>query len=147
MRAAFFADHKLALALACDGQERARMTSKRHTAEEIGAKLHQAEEMTRQGKLQGEIARALGISVMTYHRWRKAHHSLRGSPMVTPSTTGHSNSTHEDSLTRLGDLELENSRLRRLVTDLLLEKMKLEEDLSVRGHSKLPKQARWPAVR
>jgi hypothetical protein len=33
---------------------------KRHTAEEIGVKLHQAEEMAREGKFQGEIARALG---------------------------------------------------------------------------------------
>ena len=48
------------------------MSKKRHTAQEIGVKLHQAEEMAREGKFQGEIARALGISVMTYHRWRKA---------------------------------------------------------------------------
>jgi hypothetical protein len=47
----------------------------------------------------------------------------------------------EDKLARLGDLELENSRLRRLVTNLLLEKMKLEEELSVRRDRNLTKQS------
>jgi putative transposase len=110
---------------------------KRHTAEEIGVKLHQAEEMAREGKFQGEIARALGISVMTYHRWRKARQSL---PAV--STRRSVNVAEEDSLARLGELELENSRLRRVVTDLLLEKVKLEEELSVRSDRNLTKQTR-----
>jgi putative transposase len=91
------------------------MNKKRHTAHEIGVKLHQAEEMAREGKLQSEIARALGISVMTYHRWRKLRQSRPAMPEVT-----------------LADLELENSRLRRLLPDLMLEKVKLEAELSAR---------------
>ena len=106
------------------------MRKKRHTAEEISVKLDQAEEMARAGKFQDDIAHALGVSVMTYHRWRKAQQSL---PAV---------STQEDNLARLGDLELENSRLRRLVTDLLLEKVKLEEELPVRRDRNLTKQTR-----
>jgi putative transposase len=61
---------------------------KRHTAEEIGVKLHQAEEMAREGKFQGEIARALGISVMTYHRWRKARQSLPAVSTTAPCGDG-----------------------------------------------------------
>jgi putative transposase len=117
------------------------MRRKRHSAEEIGLKLHQAEEMAREGKFQGEIARALGVSVMTYHRWRKSQQSLPRVPTAITSETGDSLDFDEgDSLSRLGDLELENSRLRRLVTDLLLEKMKLEEELSMRRNP--AKQAR-----
>jgi hypothetical protein len=119
------------------------MSKKRHTAQEIGVKLHQAEEMAREGKFQGEIARALGISVMTYHRWRKAQQSLPAGPTLVPSAIGHSvNLVEDDDLARLRDLELENSRLRRLVTDLLLEKVKLEEDLLVRRDRNRMKQAR-----
>ncbi len=45
---------------------------KRHSAAEIAAKLSQAAELATQGRNQIEIAEALGISVMTFHRWRKA---------------------------------------------------------------------------
>ena len=45
--------------------------SRRHSKAEIAALLAQANEMATQGKAQNEIANALGISVMTLHRWRK----------------------------------------------------------------------------
>ena len=49
------------------------MTTKRkHSRAEIAAMLAQANEMAAQGKLQSDIAKTLGISVMTLHRWRKA---------------------------------------------------------------------------
>jgi putative transposase len=75
-----------------------------------------AEDLATQGKLQSEIARALGVSVMTLHRWRKL-----------PSQSNGSSQIDQTPQTRLAELQLENSRLRRLVTDLLLEKMKLKE--------------------
>jgi putative transposase len=85
---------------------------KRHSRVEIATKLAQANHLATQGKLQSEIARTLGVSVMTLHRWRKeASHSDRA----------------PRGATRLAELQLENSRLRRLVTDLLLEKTRLEE--------------------
>ncbi len=119
------------------------MRKRRHTAEEIGLKLHQAEEMAREGKYQDEIARALGVSIMTYHRWRKAQRSLSAAPTLVNSEISHSvELTQQDNLARLDDLERENSLLRRLVTDLLLEKMKLEDGLSVRRDRNLTKQAR-----
>ena len=45
---------------------------KRHSRVEIVTKLAQANDLATQGKLQSEIARTLGVSVMTLHRWRKA---------------------------------------------------------------------------
>jgi transposase-like protein len=45
---------------------------KRHSRAEIATKLAQANELVTEGKLQSEIARTLGVSVMTLHRWRKA---------------------------------------------------------------------------
>ena len=47
------------------------MKSKRHSAAEISAKLEQAQALAAAGKLQSEIAKALGVSIMTLHRWRK----------------------------------------------------------------------------
>ena len=95
------------------------MTKKRkHSDAEIAAKLAEAENLATQGKLQSEIARALGVSVMTLHRWRKLPSGSNGSSGIdqTPQTQ-----------TRIAELQLENSRLRRLVTDLLLEKARIEE--------------------
>src|SRR5262249_25261353 len=100
--------------------------SRRHSRVEIATKLVQANEMATQGKLQSEIARALGVRVMTLHRWRKA--PLGPQPALVPTTP----EAREPDRTRgaddrIAELQLENSRLRRLVTDLLLEKVKLEE--------------------
>ena len=68
-----------------------------------------------------EIARALGVSVMTLYRWRKAP---PGSHPVREADQADGMRGRGD---RIAELQLENSRLRRLVTDLLLEKVKLEE--------------------
>jgi putative transposase len=85
---------------------------KKHSRAEIARKLAQANRLARQGKLQTEIARKLGVTVMTLHRWRRA--LLRGD--------------QPDSMRsgeQIAQLQFENSLLRRLVTDLLLhEKIK-----------------------
>jgi putative transposase len=86
---------------------------KRHSSIEISSKLAQANDLATQGKLQREIARTLGVSVMTLHRWRTREASQ------PDRSWGRAD--------RIGELELENSQLRRLVTDLLLEKIELEE--------------------
>jgi putative transposase len=107
-----------------------RMTSMakrtKHSKAEIAAKLAQADDLETQGKLQSEIARALGVSVMTLHRWRKTPTKPHA---AQPGLNGSSRADH-GSRTRVAELQLENSRLRRLVIDLLLEKMKLEENLA-----------------
>jgi hypothetical protein len=64
-----------------------------------------------------EVARTLGVTVMTLHRWRKAQPAYEASQ--PPRTRGWRD--------RIAELQLENLRLRQLVTDLLLEKIRLEE--------------------
>jgi putative transposase len=94
---------------------------KRHSRVEIATKLAQANDLATQGKPQSEIARTLGVSVMTLHRWRKASHEPQ-----PPHGEAQPNGAHGRG-DRIAELQVENSRLRRLVTDLLLEKMRLEE--------------------
>jgi hypothetical protein len=101
---------------------------KKHSKAEIAAKLTQADELSREGKLQSEIARALGVSVMTLHRWRKAPSNATREPASTGvHQDANAAGLDHDQKKRIADLQVENARLRKLVTDLLLEKMKLEE--------------------
>jgi hypothetical protein len=104
---------------------------KKHSNEEILLKLVRADELARAGKSQVEICKALGVSVMTFHRWRKlplrkndvrAPHDLVAEARISASSA-----TMDDMRRVLEELTLENQRLRKIVTDLLLEKMRLEE--------------------
>jgi transposase-like protein len=52
--------------------EATAMPKQKKSRAEIAKKLAQANRLARQGKLQSEIARTLGVSVMTLHRWRTA---------------------------------------------------------------------------
>jgi putative transposase len=102
----------------------------RHTASEIAKKLATADEMVAQGRLQGDIAKSLGISVMTYHRWRKARGALaRAVARPVTEAVRADISPEREQMSQIRELQLENSRLRRLVTDLMLEKVALEEGL------------------
>jgi putative transposase len=94
---------------------------KRHSREEIAAKLAQAKELSAKGQLQSEIARTLGVSVMTLHRWRNARTTLHSVAVLADDMS------EDNQSKRISELQIENSRLRQLVTDLLLERMKLEE--------------------
>jgi putative transposase len=98
---------------------------KTHSRMEIAAKLAQANDLAAQGKPQGEIARTLGVSVMTLHRWRKTLPVPEPTLVATAEVTERGRTRSGGG--RIAELQLENSRLRRLVTDLLLEKIKLEE--------------------
>ena len=106
---------------------------KRHAAAEIAAKLVDANALAKNGQQRAEIAKALGISVMTLHRWRKMREQQ--APSVPTEqvrfldhVTGGPSPSAAESLSRIAQLQIENARLRKLVTDLLLEKMKLEDD-------------------
>ena len=103
------------------GEVPAMAKKKRHSRAEIATKLAQANDLAIRGRLQSEIARTLGVSVMTLHRWRKASHGPEPADGL-----GKPNGTRGRGV-RIAELQLENSRLRRLVTDLLLEKIRLEE--------------------
>jgi putative transposase len=92
---------------------------KRHSPAEIRVALKQAQEMMSRGQSQIAICEALDISVMTLHRWRKEFGDLSGIPENLPG--------RKETQIQIDDLLLENQRLRRILTDLLLEKAKLEE--------------------
>jgi putative transposase len=107
-----------------------KVTRHRHTGSEIATKLATADGMAVQGVLHRDIARSLGISVMTYHRWRKARDAA-ARPTVLRAADARWTETPNDRETtgQIRELRIENSRLRRLVADLLLEKIELEESL------------------
>jgi putative transposase len=102
----------------------------RHTPGQIEKKLKEAEDLAAHGRTQREIAQVLGISVMTFHRWRKGQ-SLQAASGArsTPADVLTPERLETQRAARYAELQTENIRLRRLVTDLLLEKMKLEEDV------------------
>ena len=89
------------------------MPKKRHKAEEIVVKLRQVEVLTAQGKPVAEAIRSIGVTEVTYYRWRNEYGGLKG-----------------DQVKRLRELETENTRLRRAVSDLTLEKLILREAAS-----------------
>jgi putative transposase len=86
------------------------MSRKRHTAEEIVAKLRQVDVLTSQGRPVAEAIRTIGVSEVTYYRWRSEYGGLKG-----------------DQVKRLKALEAENTRLRRAISDLTLDKQILAE--------------------
>ena len=86
------------------------MARKRHTAEEIVAKLRQVDVLTAQGRPVAEAVRAIGVTEVTYYRWRSEYGGLK-----------------LDQMKRLKQLEAENGRLRKAVADLALEKVILKE--------------------
>jgi putative transposase len=104
---------------------------KRHGAAEIAAKLLEADALAAKGQTQAELAKALGVSVMTIHRWRKMreqdHPRSRANGALDQPVLGKTN-FGAGSLSRVAQLQLENARLRKLVTDLLLEKIRPEDD-------------------
>jgi len=89
------------------------MPRKRHKAEEIVAKLRQVEVLSGQGQSVAEAIRSIGVTEVTYYRWRSEYGGLKG-----------------DQVKRLKELEAENTRLRRAVSDLTLEKLILKEAAS-----------------
>ena len=86
------------------------MARKRHTAEEIVAKLRQVDVLMAQGRPVADAVRSIGVTEVTYYRWRNEYGGLKG-----------------DQVKRLKELETENNRLRRAVSDLTLDKLILAE--------------------
>lgn len=86
------------------------MPRKRHKPEEIVAKLRQVDVLVSQGRDIADAIRQIGVSEVTYYRWRQEYGGLK-----------------TDQVKRLKELEQENSRLRRAVSDLTLDKLILTE--------------------
>ena len=86
------------------------MAGKREKPEDIVSKLRQVEVLQGQGMTVADAVRKIGVSEQTYYRWRKQYGGMsRG------------------QLKRLKELEKENARLRRAVSDLTLDKLILTE--------------------
>ena len=83
---------------------------KRPRPEEVVAKLRQADEALAKGTPIAEVARSLGVSEVTLHRWRAEYGAM-----------------DRDAVRRMKELEKENGRLKRLVADLSLEKQVLKD--------------------
>src|ERR687893_3322007 len=80
------------------------MASKRHTPEQIVAKLRQVDVLTAQGTSVADAVRSIGVTEVTYYRWRQEFGGLEA-----------------DQVRRLKELETENARLRRAVAELTLD--------------------------
>src|SRR5260370_18024953 len=61
---------------------------KRHSAEEIITKLRQAEQLMAGGQSQAQACKGLGVSVMTYHRWRKLPLAKERRELAAPEAAG-----------------------------------------------------------
>src|SRR5262249_30339760 len=106
------------------------MKKTRHGADEIAAKLRQADEMLIHGKLHSDVVKTLGVSIMTYYRWRKARRAgFARSPSAGIPEEARVPRTNGEVEAHMAALQVENARLRHLVADLLLDKVRLEEVL------------------
>lgn len=88
------------------------MKRKRHTPEQVIRKLREAESELSSGKTIGEVCQKLEVSENTFHRWRNQYGGMK-----------------VDEAKRLKELEIENTRLKKLVAELSLDKKILEETL------------------
>ena len=86
------------------------MPRKTHKPGEIVTKLRQVEMLLAQGKATVDAVRTIGVTEATYYRWRQEFGGLK-----------------RDQVRRLKELEAENTRLRRAVSDLTVEKIILKE--------------------
>ena len=86
------------------------MPAKKHRPEEIIGKLREAEVVLAQWATTAEACRRIGVTEQTYYRWRKEYGGLK-----------------TDQARRMKDLEKENARLRRAISDLTLDKLILQE--------------------
>jgi putative transposase len=86
------------------------MGVKRFTAEQIIGKLREVEVLQSKGQMIPEICRQLEISEQTYYRWRKEYGGLR-----------------VDQAKRLKEVEMENTRLRKVIADVTIEIAILKE--------------------
>ena len=86
------------------------MSKRNYKPEEIVSKLRQVDVLHSQGMTIADAIRQIGVSEVTFYRWRKEYGGMKA-----------------DQLKRLKELERENERLRRAVSDLTLDKQILAE--------------------
>ena len=86
------------------------MPRKRYSAEEVVNKLRQVDVALANGKTVAEACRGIEVSEHTYQRWRREYGGLK-----------------LDQVKRIKELEQENQRLRKAVSELTLDKAILKE--------------------
>jgi len=86
------------------------MKRKRHTPEQIVAKLRDADGLLAAGQSVEQVSRQLEVSQATYHKWRNEYGGMKG-----------------EAMKRLKELERENMRLKKLVADMALDNQILKE--------------------
>ena len=86
------------------------MPKRSYKPEEIVAKLRQADVLIAQGSKIPDVVRTIGVTQVTYYRWRREFGGLQF-----------------DQVKRMKELEQENQRLRKAVSDLTLDKLILAE--------------------
>ncbi len=103
------------------------MVKRKHSIEQIIGKLRETEVELAQGRSVAEVCRSLGVTEQTCYRWRKEYGGLK-----------------MDQAKRLKVLEQENTRLRRAVADLTLDKQILQEVTRGNGYSPA-RRRQWAA--
>ena len=91
-------------------QQHASRKRKRHTPEEVVEKLRDADMLLAQGMTVAQVAGRLGVSEVTFNRWRNQYGGMKA-----------------DEMKRLKELELENRRLKQIVADQTLDIAMLKE--------------------
>jgi putative transposase len=86
------------------------MSKERYKPEQIVTMLRQIEVAVANGKSTPQACKEAEITVQTYYRWRKEYGGLK-----------------VEQAKRMKELEKENTRLKRLVAELSLEKQVLKD--------------------
>lgn len=89
------------------------MKRTRHTPGQVVAKLRQAEQGLAQGQTVGQVCKQLGVSQHTFYRWRNQYGGMQA-----------------NEAKRLKELEVENTRLKKIVAQLTLDIAALKDLLS-----------------
>lgn len=100
------------------------MKRTRHSAEQIVNKLREADAMQAPGRSIAQVVQALGVSEQTFHRWRNQYGRMKA-----------------DEARRLKKLEVENTRLRRLIADQAIDISILKEANSYLGKHQARREA------
>lgn len=103
------------------------MAKRNYKPEEIVSKLRQADVLLAQGTKVPDVVRTLGVTQVTYYRWRRGFGGLQ-----------------TDQVRRMKELELENQRLRKAVSDLTLDKLILAE--AAKGNFQAPHAAAFVSI-
>ncbi len=98
------------------------MKRTRHSAEQIVAKLREADAMLAAGRTVAQVVQQLGVSEQTYGRWRSQYGGMKA-----------------DEARRLKELEVENARLKRLVADQAIDISILKEANEYLGKHRAPR--------